>query len=1272
MRFLKDGPSIPDSLLEKCDSGEVVFLCGAGVSIPSGMPSYKDLTKHVIDTLEPPKDSKIMKAFKPWRICDTGPKIPLDEIFNLLHEKYDRTEVNRLVTERLTEAKKDTKAEHKHQIISRISSDGEGNPQIVTTNFDLLFEKKNILKYEPPAFPNISFDVPIASITYLHGRLDIKNEKGYPYILSSADFGRAYLSEGWATSFLRSLLKDFTVVMVGYKADDPPIKYLLQGLKGVNHTNQVNLYAFDRGSSEKIESEWEGKGVEVIAYSGEGNDHSHLWDTLEAWAERADNPKKWKKNVIKTASSCPRDLEAYERGQVAHLVRTKYGAKLLYKTESPINLEWLCVFDSRCRMAEPYNSYGMDIETFKPRDNYGLDDDPPQYSEKNSQTHSTADNLLLWRQEDTDDSNNHNLSIDIFEQGSEQLSSQRLWYLAQWIIKNMDNPLVVWWASKQNKIPSFIANRMRAELSWENISRESRKIWGVILDRKTKRNNDSLNYNNPFDLANRIQHEGWTSNVFQEYKIETEPTLIYGPPIGLGTSKPPSGTWDDTPIEDIIRIELMFPTHHIKEIDIPDKILLPIFDIAQQHMMRASILIPDVYNGDHYFRSTCYPSREVDGEEADLDIHKYFRWFLELFSRLISHNPRIARSYMEIWPFDEIFFRQLKLFAFNNANLFDATEVFKNLINLNQSLFWDYNVRRELLFLISDRWEEFNKNQKYKIIERVLSGPGKMSHMDDESYQKYRDESVALYARYLINQKHDISHKQKSRLDNIISKLPKWNDSQTSEFVVQHGIRTSWIRIDENPESLINLPDSKIVEKAESLWERPPLEFVERRPFTGLVKLEPKRALTALSISARQKHYPIGLWNALIDAWPEKTNNQLLLAFIKHLNQLPYEIIIQLRYNIGSWVDKRFVEIYELDSKLAWKFFDHLLSRLTSSDGEVTKNSTKGKIDNETTESSKRTYQYARNSPVGKLTHALLEALNSLKLKKNAGLPDEFITRIEKLLKIHGEGGDYAVSVLTFDVSWLHYIDSKWVINNIVPLFEFDHSRAEPAWSGLLYYGDIPVLAIWKKIMKIFAGIFSQIDKWGWDDESTRIATNWLVRWGVSRQSKTSDLNISEIKNCLRSMNEHNRVGVIFFLRKIGAENENGWRRYVIPFIKDIWPHEKEYKTGNSTGAWINLLRDTGKNFPSVLAVVQDLLSPISSNNSHYGLYGFSKNDDNQESLVVKFPESILSMLDILISDNPEEIFYELEEILKLIKETKPELIKDKKFRRLEELIDNQ
>ena len=60
-------------------------------------------------------------------------------------------------------------------------------------------------------------DGDLAGIIHLHGHVDedYSSADGDNFILSSAEFGRAYLSEGWATNFIRSVLEKYTVVFVG-------------------------------------------------------------------------------------------------------------------------------------------------------------------------------------------------------------------------------------------------------------------------------------------------------------------------------------------------------------------------------------------------------------------------------------------------------------------------------------------------------------------------------------------------------------------------------------------------------------------------------------------------------------------------------------------------------------------------------------------------------------------------------------------------------------------------------------------------------------------------------------------------------------------------------------------------------------------------------------------------------------------------------------------------------------------------------------------------
>jgi hypothetical protein len=49
LRFLADGPTLPDELLVASDEGRVLFFCGAGVSrAKAGLPDFLGLAKSVL------------------------------------------------------------------------------------------------------------------------------------------------------------------------------------------------------------------------------------------------------------------------------------------------------------------------------------------------------------------------------------------------------------------------------------------------------------------------------------------------------------------------------------------------------------------------------------------------------------------------------------------------------------------------------------------------------------------------------------------------------------------------------------------------------------------------------------------------------------------------------------------------------------------------------------------------------------------------------------------------------------------------------------------------------------------------------------------------------------------------------------------------------------------------------------------------------------------------------------------------------------------------
>ena len=183
---MRTGPHIPNSLIAVRELGEVVFFCGAGVSAPAGLPDFNRLADNLLEMLTA-QESRLTR--------DANES--LDRVFSAMVKEFGRAaDVDREITQALRTPRK-ANLRH-HEAIIALSRGTDGAAKIVTTNFDLLFERadRTLGHYVPPTLPDLVQAQPIDGIVYLHGRLVPPKARTRGYVISSADFGRAYLAEG--------------------------------------------------------------------------------------------------------------------------------------------------------------------------------------------------------------------------------------------------------------------------------------------------------------------------------------------------------------------------------------------------------------------------------------------------------------------------------------------------------------------------------------------------------------------------------------------------------------------------------------------------------------------------------------------------------------------------------------------------------------------------------------------------------------------------------------------------------------------------------------------------------------------------------------------------------------------------------------------------------------------------------------------------------------------------------------------------------------------
>jgi len=253
----------PEPLLNSLKDGKLVVFAGAGVSMgpPSNYPSFDGLTQDIEN----------------WAGLYREENEPHERFLGRLVHKDIK--VHEKAIELLSRPESQPTSSHEYLVKLFKTADGI---RIVTTNFDPHFETaaEKIYQVLPPVYraPALPLGNDFSGIVYVHG--SVKAEAKW-IILTDQDFGRAYLTEAWASRFLRTMFSEYTVLFVGYSHDDTVMHYLSRGLPPEG--TQPRYALVPEGANL---DEWSYRGIEPVVYPrDEGNGHSLLPEGLQGWIE---------------------------------------------------------------------------------------------------------------------------------------------------------------------------------------------------------------------------------------------------------------------------------------------------------------------------------------------------------------------------------------------------------------------------------------------------------------------------------------------------------------------------------------------------------------------------------------------------------------------------------------------------------------------------------------------------------------------------------------------------------------------------------------------------------------------------------------------------------------------------------------------------------------------------------------------------------------------------------------------------------------------------
>src|SRR6266540_3727162 len=254
----------PAEILQAQKDGKLVIFAGAGVSMgpPANLPSFGGLVQ------------KIGTGASPQRQGETD-----DQYLGRLHEDGRGMQVHDIAARILLDP--GSKPTELHSLLLRLFYP-KCPIRLVTTNFDSHFstaaEQLGIPRIQTFCAPALPLGDDFEGLVYLHGSATSAANKT---VLTDRDFGRAYLTYGWASRFLYQLFSRYTVLFVGYSHNDVVMRYLNRGLPP-----QTDVRRFAFSPADKDDS-WKIYGIKPLFYEKKAaaDVHSAITESIGEWVD---------------------------------------------------------------------------------------------------------------------------------------------------------------------------------------------------------------------------------------------------------------------------------------------------------------------------------------------------------------------------------------------------------------------------------------------------------------------------------------------------------------------------------------------------------------------------------------------------------------------------------------------------------------------------------------------------------------------------------------------------------------------------------------------------------------------------------------------------------------------------------------------------------------------------------------------------------------------------------------------------------------------------
>lgn len=284
---------IPDALNQALLKHELVIFAGSGVSMQGdcALPDFRGLVKQIAEVVASPDSINIDELLE--ESCETALG-HLDQMGNI-HQACARAIGKGL------EGYSDL-----HVGILKLFGN-KRKVRVVTTNFDLRFEgAADSLGISPQMYvgPALPLGDDFEGIVYLHGNVLCPEQT----VLTDVDFGKAYITNAWASRFLLDMFTRYTVLFVGYSCSDMMVKYLT---RSISADMNGRIFALERGASR--DDEWSSLGVIPVHF----NDFNELAPLFMGWGKLSNESLSVRRSAVASYAEITSQLSYMEHENLA-------------------------------------------------------------------------------------------------------------------------------------------------------------------------------------------------------------------------------------------------------------------------------------------------------------------------------------------------------------------------------------------------------------------------------------------------------------------------------------------------------------------------------------------------------------------------------------------------------------------------------------------------------------------------------------------------------------------------------------------------------------------------------------------------------------------------------------------------------------------------------------------------------------------------------------------------------------------------------------------